>query len=241
MRRCPRWRNGAVIFPLQGCRRSTTRLPACSSRPTKFPTRRPMFRTSPSRRKPRRCLPCSLSHYPTAKLSTATTTTRSPPRNRTRPTPACVTTAAWAQTPRNPAVAEASAVEARRVAESRPAPEHQPQLQRRSLGLRYRQFHSRARRQERFEFLLAAGRLHRRLPPLHQHLQRQLEPQQQPHDQLLHQYHRQSRRGRRHQRAQQRRRSTTACPPSRSAMALRASATPSPAFPSRRPSRSPRS
>ena len=48
-------------------------------------------------------------------------------------------------------------------------------------------------RQERFDFILSAGRLHRRLSPLHQHLERQLESQQQPHHELLHQHHQQSR------------------------------------------------
>ena len=83
--------------------------------------------------------------------------------------------------PRNPAAAAARRRRAsRRIAESGPAPEHQLQLQ---PGLTPPpisvNFFPATGRQERFELLLAAGRLHRRLPPLHQHLQRQLEPQQQ--------------------------------------------------------------
>ena len=81
---------------------------------------------------------------------------------------------------------------ARRIAEPGPAPEHQLQLQLGPLGLRQREHLSAAGRQDLFRFRLGAGRLHRRLSPLHQHLQRQLEPQQQPHDQLLHQHHRRS-------------------------------------------------
>ena len=42
-------------------------------------------------------------------------------------------------------------------------------------------------RQKRFHFQLRAGRLHGRLSQSHQHLQRQLESQQQPDDQFLHQ------------------------------------------------------
>ena len=108
---------------------------------------------------------------PPAAPSTATTTICSPQRNRTPRRPAFATTAASEPTPRSPAAAaDRRRRKTRRVAESGPAPEHQFQLQLVPLGLGPGESDSGAGRQERIEFLLAAGRLHGGLSPLHQHL-----------------------------------------------------------------------
>ncbi len=73
----------------------------------------------------------------------------------------------------------------RQEPEPGPAAEHQLQLQLERLGLGQREYVSAAGRQELIEREQRAGRLHGGLSQDHQRLQRQLEPQHQPEDELL--------------------------------------------------------
>ena len=100
--------NGAEIFPLPDCRRSTIRLPVSSSFYNGTPNVIPPAGAAGQSISPQAAalLSIFLSRIlPPAAPSTDTTTTCSPLRNRTPRRPAFVTIAAWAPTLHSPAAA----------------------------------------------------------------------------------------------------------------------------------------